>query len=78
MDIVSIDNFSPSVKKVYEHLQPDKLMTIQEIRLMTNLSRRTVSIALSQLIKANLVHYLSDLTDMRKRRFFAPEKLEGN
>ncbi|NHJ01727.1 MAG: hypothetical protein EAX86_06260 [Candidatus Heimdallarchaeota archaeon] len=74
MDIIPVDTFPPSVQKVYEHLQTDKLMTIQDIRLITNLSRRTVSVALSQLIKANLVNYRADLSDMRKRRFFALRK----
>ena len=71
LEIIPIDTFAPSVQKVYEQLSPDTLLTIQDIKLNTKLSRRTVSIALSQLIKANLVNYKVDLSDMRKRRFFA-------
>ena len=56
LEIIPIDTFAPSVQKVYEQLSPDTLLTIQDIKLNTKLSRRTVSIALSQLIKANLVN----------------------
>lgn len=69
-----IVNSSPSIQIVYELLLINEKMTIKDIRDRTRYSRRTVSFALRQLIKANLVRRIPKLLDMRRYHYTISEK----
>ncbi len=66
--------FSPSVQKVYEVLLVNDQMTITDIRGKTQYSRRTVSFALRQLIKAGLITRVPKLLDMRRYHYTISSK----
>lgn len=69
-----IVNSSPSIQRIYELLLINEKMTIKNIKDRTHYSRRTVSFALRQLIKANLVRRIPKLLDMRRYHYTISEK----
>ena len=69
-----IADFSPSVQKVYEVLLMSEQMSITDIRKKTQYSRRTVSFALRQLIKAGLITRIPKLLDMRRYHYTISSK----
>jgi DNA-binding transcriptional regulator GbsR (MarR family) len=69
-----IVNSSPSIQRIYELLLINEKMTIKDIKDRTHYSRRTISFALRQLIKANLVRRIPKLLDMRRYHYTISEK----
>jgi len=64
-----IHQFPTSIKDVYLALTEKKFMTVNEIQIRTCYSRRTVSAALKELRRQQLIKKVLDLEDMRKHKY---------
>ena len=61
--------FPTSIREVYLALKEKRFMTVSEIQIRTCYSRRTVSEALKELRRHQLIKKVLDLEDMRKHKY---------
>jgi len=71
IDTEIIAVMAPSTQEIYQILVANEPMLIEEIRELTNYSRRTVQQALRLLLDLNLAKELPDLRDLRRKFFTA-------
>ncbi len=60
---------TPAARKIFQILQTEEQLHVNEIRARTSYCRRTVQFALSQLLEAELITSSPDLQDMRKKYY---------
>jgi predicted transcriptional regulator len=60
---------TPAARKIFQILQAEERLHVNEIRARTTYCRRTVQFALSQLLEAELITSAPDLHDMRKKYY---------